>query len=503
MKVFDVSQIREIDEYTIANESIDSICLMERASSEFVKAFAEEVSSDFKILVFAGPGNNGGDALAIARMLLKQNYRVEVYLYNPKQKLSPDCQINKKRLAHFIDAKFIEITESLPDIEIQDNDIIIDGLFGSGLNKPTDGIAAKIIHLINRSKAKVYSIDIPSGLFGEDNELNISENRIKAYKTFTFQTPKLSFFFSENYQYIGDWKVLDIKLNEEIINRLPVQNFYLDKNEIRKILRKREKFAYKNQFGHALLAVGSKGKMGAAVLASKAVLKSGAGLLTVHIPARGEIILQTAFPEAMVELDKENDFISNVKDINRYSVIGIGSGIGTHEKTKEALTRIFSTTKVPLVLDADALNIIAENPEMKDKIPSGSLLTPHVGEFDRLVGKSDSSFSRLKKARQYAKETNCIVILKGAFSAICCPDGKIYFNSSGNPGMATAGSGDVLTGILTGLLAQSYSSEEAAQLSVFIHGLAGDIAAKESEESLLAGDIIDCLGKAFRNCLNF
>ena len=497
MKVFEVSQIREIDEYTIANEPIESIYLMERASSEFVKAFVKEISSESKILIFAGPGNNGGDALAVARILLERNYQVETYLYNPKQKLSPDCQINKERLAFLVDAKFIEITENLPDIKIGNNDIIIDGLFGSGLNKPIAGVAAEIIRLINQAQAKVYSIDIPSGLFGEDNDSNLSENKVKAYKIFTFQTPKFSFFFSENQLYTGDWEILDIQLNEEIMTQLPVQNYYLDKNEIKKILHKRKKFAYKNQFGHALLAVGSKGKIGAAVLASKAVLKSGAGLLTVHIPARGEIILQTAFPEAMVELDNESDFISEVKDLDKYSVIGIGSGIGTHKKTKEALTQLFSASKIPLVLDADALNIIAENPEMKAEIPSGSLLTPHVGEFDRLAGKSDTSFSRLKKARQYAKETNCIVILKGAFSAICSPEGKVYFNSTGNPGMATAGSGDVLTGILTGLLAQSYSPEEAAQLGVFIHGLAGDIAAKESEESLLAGDIIDCLGKAF------
>ncbi|MDR0427041.1 MAG: NAD(P)H-hydrate dehydratase [Dysgonamonadaceae bacterium] len=499
MKIFSVSRIKEIDQYTMEHEPIRSIDLMERASSCFVDALLKEIAPNRKIIVFAGPGNNGGDALAISRLLVKQAYRIEVYLFNPKQKLSEDCEVNKTKLLALPNIVFTEITNEIPDIKIKKEDVVIDGLFGSGLNKPLTGKIAEMIQWINRSEAEVYAIDMPSGLFGEPNDFNFSGNIIRATKTFTFQSPKLSFFMPDNYQYTGDWSILNIGLHKEIMNRLPVSRYYLEKEDIRPIIKKRNRFAYKNNFGHALIVAGSKGKMGAAVLAAKAVLRSGAGLVTTHIPSGGEIIMQSSFAEAMTETDKETDIISEITHSEIYSSVGIGPGMGTAEKTQQALARFLTTNRSPLVLDADALNMIALHPEWKKEIPANSILTPHAGEFARLAGKSLSSYARLEKAQKYAEEINCILILKGAYTAICLPDGRIYFNSTGNPGMATAGSGDVLTGILTGLLSQSYTSEEAALLGVYLHGLSGDIAAaKKSKESMIAGDIIDCLGLAFQ-----
>jgi NAD(P)H-hydrate epimerase len=273
---------------------------------------------------------------------------------------------------------------------------------------------------------------------------------------------------------------------------------YTERQDIASLLRTRNRFSYKNNFGHALIVAGSKGKMGAAILCAKSCLRSGAGLITAHLPACGENSMQTAFPEAMVRSDKENDFISDVDDIDSYSVVGIGPGIGTNEKTVAALEKLLSKNPKSLVLDADALNIISLHKGLIPLIPPNTVLTPHPGEFDRLAGKSDSSYERLQKAREWASSLRCVIVLKGAYTAVCTPDKAVCFNSSGNPGMATAGSGDVLTGMITGLLAQGYSPTEAAKIGVYIHGLAGDLATENgSQESLIASDIIDNIGKAF------
>ena len=503
MKIFTVSQMRELDQYTIAHEPIASIALMERASGKFAEAFAEEISSMQRIVVFAGPGNNGGDALAVARILMHKGYKMIVYLLNIHNKLSEDCEINRFRLLSVIRNNYFELSDDLSPVNIKQDDIVIDGLFGSGLNKPLNGIAAELVHLINNSGTKVYSIDMPSGLFGETNENNIFGNIIKATKTFTFQSLKLAFLLPDNEIYVGQWKVLDIGLHDKTIMQTPTYYHYLEKADISKLLKSREKFAYKNNFGHALIVAGSKGKMGAAVLSTKATLRSGAGLVTTHIPSRGEIVMHTAFPEAMLGIDEHEDMITGVSSIEGFSAIGIGPGIGTEESTRKVLGNIFINAKKPLVVDADALNLIAGDKKLMKILPPCSILTPHVGELQRLTKKSNSSYDTLELARDLAATTLCIVVLKGAYSAVCLPDKKVYFNSTGNAGMATAGSGDVLTGIITGLLAQSYSPENAAKIGVYMHGLAGDIAVKErSEESLIAQDIIDYLGKAFVNIIS-
>lgn len=456
------------------------------------------LSSRSRVFVFAGPGNNGGDALAIARLLAAQNYFLEVYLFDNKDKLSIECKINKSQILYLYCIHFYEINNKIPFIDIKNSDVVIDGLWGSGLNKPITGLAADLIHLINQSEAKIYAIDIPSGLQGEKNDGNISSNIVKAFRTFTFHSPKLSFLLPDSAPYTGDWTVLDIGLHPEGVRQIETPFYLTEKEDIVPLIRRRSRFAYKNNFGHALLVAGSRGKIGAAVLAAKACLRSGAGLATVHIPACGETIVQTAVPEAMIRIDKEKDFLSEVDNFESFSSLGIGPGIGTSPFTQLALEKLLRQSKAPMVLDADALNIISQRPERLKLIPENSILTPHTGEFDRLAGKSSSAYERLEKARALAAEFHCILVLKGAFTAVCLPDGTVHFNSSGNPGMATAGSGDVLTGILTGLLAQSYTSAEAAIVGVFLHGRAGDrTAEKFSQQSLIAGDIIDHIGEAF------
>ena len=502
MKIFNTSLIRKLDDYTIKNEPVSSIDLVERASMKFVESLQEEIANQQRVFIFAGPGNNGSDALSIACTLSLKNYVVECFLFNPKDALSADCNTNKLKVLSIPTIIFHEIRGSFSPPTIEQEDIIIDGLFGSGLNKPLMGGFASLVDFINNTGAKIYSIDIPSGLFGENNSQNANAAIIRAYKTFTFQFPKLAFLLPDFGIYTGKWKVLEIGIHPEVIDQQKTPYYYTEKQNISLLLQKRPSFVYKNKLGHALIIAGSKGKIGAAVLCAKSCLRSGTGLVTSYLPECGETIMQTAFPESIVIADTESDFISKIHAISTYSAIGIGPGIGTNETTAFALKELLRQSSKALVLDADALNIISSHKEWLEFIPVDSILTPHIGEFDRLVGISNSAFERLEKAQKLASQLKSVVVLKGAYTAICSPNGDVHFNSSGNSGMATAGSGDVLTGIILGLLAQNYSSLDAAKIGVYIHGLAGDIASKKhSQESLIASDIIDNLGAAF-NCFS-
>lgn len=505
-KLFETSKIKEIDQYTIVHEPIDSIDLVERASSVFVNEFCRRFETrQHKIYVFAGPGNNGADALAIARMLLEKGYQVDVYLINPSNILSKDCEINKKRLKEDHRNRLFEFAggKFLPP-KLEPQHIVIDGLFGSGLNRPLEGGFAKIVEYINHSESTVVSIDIPSGLFGEDNKDNQLQYVVQADLTLTFEFPKLSFLLAENAVFVGEWKALPIGLHPEALFKTKTSYGLITDDDIAMLIKTRDRFAHKGDFGHALLIAGSTGKMGAAVLAAKGCLRSGAGLLTVQLPGRGEVVMQTALPEAMVQVDPHTDYVTEWMNSFGYAAIGIGPGIGKAPKTKELLEKLLHRIDgTPLVLDADALNIIAENSELQHHLPEGTIITPHPGEFDRLVGASDNAYERMQKARSLAAEKKICVVLKGAYTAVCTPLGQVFFNTSGNPGMATAGSGDVLTGILLGLLAQGYRPQEASVIGVYLHGIAGNLAAAAlSEESLIAGDIIQFLGTAFRQTHN-
>lgn len=498
MKLFTCSQIAGIDQRTMKLEPIASIDLMERASFKAADWLVQHLDHKKPVYLFAGPGNNGGDALAVARMLAWSNFNCTVFLSDFGRGLKGDPATNWQRLEeqNQVILKKINSEDDIP--EIPPETIVIDGLFGSGLNKPLEGLAAQIVKNINQSGATIISIDIPSGLFGEDNSQNNLSAIVRANFTLTFQFPKLSFLFPENEQFVGQWKVLPIGLHPEAIRATESKMFFLDRDFVSGKITKREKFSHKGTFGHALLIAGSYGKMGAAVLASRASLRSGVGLLTCHVPQRGYEIMQNSVPEAMISVDPSESVFSELPDLSVYSAIGTGPGIDKKAETRQALKSLLQANPEKLVLDADALNILSENRDWYSLLPENTILTPHPKEFERLAGSSANSFERLQKQLQFSADNQVIVVLKGAHTSITFPDGRVFFNSTGNPGMATAGSGDVLTGIILGLLAQKYSAEDAALIGVFLHGLAGDMAAAENGEySLIAGDITDNLGKAF------
>ena len=504
MKIFPTNIIKELDQYTIQNEPINSADLVERAARVFVHEFCRRYSKQTQLIVFAGQGNNGADALAIARLLLDEGYRLKTYLFNPTNHLSYDCELNKQRLLAMANIDFTEVVDDFIPPVLTSRDVVIDGLFGSGLNRPLTGGFAAVVRYINQSEATVVSIDIPSGLFGEDNRTNIPSAIIQAHTTLTFGFPKLAFMLAENEVYVGDWKVLDIGTHPQIVEETPADFMYLLEEDISPVFGPRNKFSHKGTFGHALLIAGSKGKMGAAQLAAKACLRSGAGLLTVHVPAKGGNILQSAFPEAMLSFDNNAEHFSSVPDSGSYSAVGIGPGVGQHMDSAAAFERLLQQKTKALVIDADAINMLASNNELIKKVPPLSILTPHPKEFDRIAGESSTSYERLLKARAFAMEHSLCIVLKGAYTAVCSPEGNVYFNCTGNPGMATAGSGDVLTGIILSLLAQGISPVTAAVSGVFLHGTAGDLAAVyRSEESMIASDMIEMLGKAFKQIRNY
>lgn len=495
MKIFSTSQVRLLDAYTIEHEPVASIDLMERAAQAIFEAYAKSFNLQRPVLIVAGPGNNGGDALALARILvwLKSDVRV-LLLHNGK--LSADCETNLQRLRNLKAEIITEITDSFAFPNISKETVIVDGIFGSGLSRPAEGIFAEAIDHINRSGCEVLSIDVPSGLHGELNP-DTSVPIVKATRTFTLQFPKLAFLLPETGIFAGNWSVLDIGLHPEAISQTETPYFFIEKKDIQPKIKKREKFSHKGTYGHTLIFAGSRDMAGAAVLSSEAALRSGAGLVTVHSASCNRIILQTAVPEVIFESDNHENYISEFRDLSKYNAIAIGPGIGQANETEALLKNLLTAYQKPIVLDADALNIISTNKDLLQLIPENSILTPHPKEFERLFGKNTNSFERLQKASAITQSHKVIIVLKGAHTQIFIPDGKIYFNSTGNAGMATAGSGDVLTGIMVGLLAQGYQPQDAALTGVFLHGLAADLI-PETEETLLASDIIRGLKLAFR-----
>ena len=499
MKIFTSNQIHELDKYTIEHEPIKSIDLMERAARTLTHAIVERWDADVPIVVFAGPGNNGGDALAVARMLTDLNYQVQTFLFNISGHLSADCAENRQRLInHKGNSLLTEVTHEFDPPRLEKGMLVIDGLFGSGLNKPLAGGFSSLVKYINASPSQVVSIDVPSGLMNEDNTYNVQASIIRADLTLTLQQEKLSFLFAENQQYLGEVKVLDIRLSKEGMEAMDAQYTLIDKDDIRQLLLPRNQHTHKGTMGHALIIAGSYGMAGAAVLASRGCLRSGVGKVTVHCPRRNVQVLQTAVPEAVLHIDREETIFSEAMATEDYQALGIGPGLGTTEQTCIAMISQLRRTHCPIVADADALNLLAARHAWIQQLPKGIILTPHPKELERMEGQCVDSYERLTKARHLAEKLQGYVVLKGHHTAICMPDGHVAFNSTGNAGMATAGSGDVLTGIITGLLARGYKQREACLLGVYVHGLAGDLAAEElGEESLIASDIIQYLPKAF------
>ncbi|WP_019946540.1 bifunctional ADP-dependent NAD(P)H-hydrate dehydratase/NAD(P)H-hydrate epimerase [Hymenobacter aerophilus] len=496
MKLLSPAQTRALDQATIKAQHITSTALMERAADAVTNWLLAELllSYNTAIHVFCGPGNNGGDGLAVARSLHRAGYSVRLWLL-PAARHSTDFTHQQKQLPAELPAREID-PDKLPAMAA--GAVVVDALFGTGLSRPLAGDAAALVRHINDSGATVVAVDMPSGLFADAPQPADSAT-VRANYTLSFELPKLAFLLPQNADFVGDWRLLPIGLDAEVIHNTAVDKHFVTADELRGRLPRRPKFSHKGTFGHALLLAGSKGKIGAAVLATRACLRAGVGLMTTRVPAVGYDIIQISDPEAMCLADPASDHITELPELDSYDAVGIGPGLGQHDDTRAVLRQLLEEAKVPLVIDADALNLLGANPELQKLLPPDSLLTPHPKEFERLVGApARDDYHRLEQLRDFVGRTGCYCIIKGAYTVLAAPDGTLYFNSTGNAGMATGGSGDVLTGLLLALRAhQRLAPLDAALLGLHAHGRAGDLALPHTGHAgLLASDIVRFLGPA-------
>lgn len=493
MKILTAEQIREIDLKTTASENISSLELMKRASKAFFDWFTTRFTDkNLPVSVFSGTGNNGGDGLVVARMLQKSGYKVNVFIVEYSRHYSEDCAHNVRRAkVENISIKRIASTDDIPSLS--GFEIIIDAIFGTGLNREVTGIAREVIKRINGSGKKIVSIDVPSGL-SMDGKTHFA---VQATETVTMQIPKLALYLPDNRSFTGEVYLINIGLNEKAIDDAKTSFYLITKNETRGLLKPLKKFAHKGTQGHSMLIGGSIGKIGSVCLASKAALKTGCGLVTAFVPKCGTPVLQAAFPEAMVIEDRNDTYITGIDFTIHPDAIGAGVGLGELPETQHAFYRFLQQNKASLVIDADGLNILSKNKEWLTLLPPETILTPHPKELFRLIGEWREDYDKIRKTIAFAKQHRLIIVLKGAHSMIIDSE-NVYVNSTGTPALATAGSGDVLTGIITGLLAQGYKPLEAAKVGVFIHGLTANLSATRIHaRSFLASDIIDNIGNAY------
>ncbi|QWX84735.1 NAD(P)H-hydrate dehydratase [Cellulophaga sp. HaHaR_3_176] len=496
MKIFSAKQIYEADKFTIKNQQIKSDELMERAAVQIFNWMHLRLQgAPVKIQIFCGIGNNGGDGLAVARHLVEHGYAIEVYVVNYNDKRSEDFLLNLDRLKdRKVWPNFINCVDDFPVISKED--IVIDAIFGIGLNRKPDKWVVDLMQHINASNSFILSVDLPSGLF-PDKVMATEESIIKSNFVLSFQAPKLIFFLPETGIYINQWEILDIGLDPEYLQKTETAYELISKNEVLPLYIPREKFAHKGIYGHSLIIGGSYGKMGSVQLSSKSCLFSGSGLVTALVPECGYIPLQTALPEVMVLTSNNKKVVSNIDFEIKPTVIGIGIGLGTSDEVCKSFSEFLKANKTPLVIDADGINILSLNKELLNELPAQTILTPHPKELQRLIGDWKNDFDKLEKVKSFTSTYDCIVVIKGANTITIYKD-KGYVNTTGNPGMATAGSGDVLTGIITGLIAQQYEPLSAAIFGVYMHGRAGDIAVEQyGYQSLTASAIIDNIGDAY------
>ena len=512
MKIPSIEQIRECEKYTMEHKPITSIELMEiaaRACVYQIKKMSKE-SMQFApqkttIAVFCGMGNNGGDGLAVARLLCESGYNCTPYIVKHREEYSQEC-LHQIKLLEERNIPIMMVEKEDTRLLKSQTNFIIDAMLGIGLSKEIDHPLLKsVIRLINRSKAFVFAIDTPSGLLDSRESMqNIGaaeDSIVEADFTLTFQFPKLHFLFPETYKYVGEWETANIQLDYKFLNNFDINNNLINPYAIKVINRKRGKFSNKGDFGHGLLIAGSYGMMGSAVLAAKAALRTGIGLLTANVPKIGYNIMQSTVNEALCRCDEHEEHFTGIpfSELEKYNAVAIGCGIGTHPDTAQGLKKLIGDYGGTLIIDADAINILAENKTWLEFVPPNSIFTPHHKEFERLTRKAIDSYDRLELQREFSIRYNCMVVLKGAHTSISTPQGNVFFNTSGNPGLATGGSGDVLTGMLLALIAQGYTASQAAITGVYLHGIAADKCLKrQSYESLLPSDVIESIGAGFK-----
>ena len=506
MKILTAAQTRQLDHATVQEQGLTPAALMERAARAFAQWFIGYLGPEEagEVLVLCGPGNNGGDGLAAARLLHHASYHVRVALL-PANKHSPDWQHNRERLPAAVPAADLDAA-ALPAIAA--DTVVIDALFGTGLSRPLTGLAAAVVAYLNGARARVVAIDLPSGLFADASQ-PAGSAVVRAAHTVSFGLPKLAFLLPQNADYVGDWQVQGIGLSEAFIATTATPWHYTDAAAVAGALPVRPRFSHKGTFGHALLLAGSRGKLGAAVLAAGACLRGGVGLLTARVPGGGLDVFQTSVPEAMCLPDPQPDYVSELPNLTPYQAVAIGPGLGQHAASQAVLRQLLEAAAatadsrprpLSLVIDADALNMLGANRELLALLPENTVLTPHPKEFERLTKPARDDYHRLALLRNFARTHRCLVVLKGAYSCLATPAGELYFNSTGNPGMATGGSGDVLTGLLLALRADARLAPfEAVRLAVFAHGRAGDLAAAATGQAgLVAGDLVRHVGPALR-----
>lgn len=507
MKIFSKEELDNIIRRTIENDGISNLDMIETAAEGIAAEITARWLPTVHTVIFAGWGNNGADALATARILAEQGYNPDVYLFNIHNKITPECRACRDKL------KATEFPFTLAEFdgsqlftwpELDSDCLVVDGLFGTGLTKSMPRPFQLLATNINNSGAKVVAIDIPSGMFCDWSGQESTQNMVHATLTLALGTPHLPMLIADYTEVVGEWKVLDIGLDTTAIRESPYKFMLIQRHNVRQFLPPRDINANKSDFGTALICAGSEGMMGAAVLAVEGALRAGAGKVVAHTPRCGLEIMQTSEPCAMVDCDQSQKIITQFPtDSSRYSAIAVGPGIGTSDDTLRALEKalkVRSAAGEPVVIDADALNCIAQRPMLLDYMPVLSVLTPHAGEFDRIFGAQPSCEARLRKAIEVANFHRVIIVLKGHYTAIVRPDGKVFFNSTGTPAMATGGSGDLLTGMIAGLMAQGYKPEKATFIACYIHGLAGEFAAAiQGEYSVTAQDIAAQIGPAIRS----
>lgn len=498
MKILSAEQLAEADRFTIQNQNISSEELMEKAATLVFQEIHNRLQgAPIPFKIFCGIGNNGGDGLVIARHLIQHGYNVTVYTVAYSDKRSDDFLSNYEKLK--------EITNDWPGLIKEENDIpeiatgdfVIDAIFGIGLNRPIEGWVAKLVEEINKSEAFVLSVDIPSGLF-TDRSSGKDAAIIQANYTLTFEAPKLVFFFPETMDYVGDLQILNIGLDKKFIAGLDSRIFLINRQDAAALYKPRTKNTHKGDYGRVLIAGGSYGKIGSVLLSATAALRTGTGLCTLYVPKCGYEIIQTGLPEAMVVTDDNEKILSDFPAGLNIDTIGFGMGAGTEKEVVHAFEKLLKSVSKPILIDADGINILSENKSLLDLLPENSVLTPHPGELQRLIGEWDDDFDKLKKAKDFTKKNKVILVIKGSHTFIVKKE-ELYINNSGNAGMATAGSGDVLSGVITSLIGQQYDPLAAAILGVYLHGVSGDLTASENGyEGVIAGDIAKNIGKAFK-----
>ncbi|WP_029038701.1 bifunctional ADP-dependent NAD(P)H-hydrate dehydratase/NAD(P)H-hydrate epimerase [Salinimicrobium xinjiangense] len=496
MKILSAKQIKEADKISLEKQDISSTELMERAASLVFEEIHKRLEgAQIPVKIFCGIGNNGGDGLVIGRQLLEAGYEVTIYVVNYSDQRSKDFLVNYDRIKN-LTTKWPVLLKSEADFpEISYGDFVVDAIFGVGLNRPLVDWVANLVKHINKSGAFVLSIDLPSGLMA-DAPVEDKESIVKANYTITFQAPKLAFYLPETAGFVGDLQILDIGLDKEYLQQAPAVANLISRPEAKALYKPRQRFTHKGTYGHALIIGGSYGKIGSVCLTATGALRAGAGLVTIYAPKCGYEILQTTLPEAMVITDPHMEILTNIEYDIDPDVIGLGVGIGTKEETIEAMKNLLKGNKKPMVIDADGLNILSKNADLLNILPEGTILTPHPKELERLIGAWKNDFEKLEKVKRLAAKHEFIILIKGTYTFTVTPD-DLFINTTGNPGMATAGSGDVLTGILTALIGQGYEPLRATILGVYLHGKAGDIAAEKlSYEGVVAGDIARHTGAA-------